>query len=240
MLTAGAVLLAGTFAAHQAPLELVVSLLLLASAVLAGLVALGDMRHRPVAIGIAAVSSAQIARALLHAYVLHGGPYSGWTRAAFHVEEGLYLLSTVMVPLMVMAVLMDLPPGPGVGRWARGALWTAYGGAWAGLIGGYPAIRADVLRQVYLVAELVALLVSCVAIASWVRRRGWRLESGPRWYSWTTVLMIVVADLVLLVGGAWRYGLFGEAYVVQQAGLLALWGGVAVVQGLALVLVSQR
>ena len=245
------VLAGGALAARQAPAQLAASLLLLVSAFLAALLARGDARHWPLAHGVLAVSSASIARALLATYVLHGGPYEGWLRAAFHVEQALYLVGTVAIPWMA-AVTLRHPPGPS-GRVQRAIVGATYGVLGA-LIAGYPELRGGGLLRVYLGAEIVAIFMALLAVVLWVRRRGWLPEAskmlrdhvapnvlfdmygGVRWYTWAPLVLIIGGDLVLLLVGAWRYGLFGAAYVVQQWGLVALWGGVAAQQVVALAL----
>lgn len=141
-------------------------------------------------------------------------------------------------------------------------------GLWAYLVAGYPELHDDALRRVYLGTELAALFVAVVAILSLARRasvlsrereaisdrlaKGWddiTANSGlendadraelPRWYTYGTVLALVVGDLALLIWGAWRWGLFGDAYVVQQSGLVAVWGTVAAIQVAALVLARR-
>lgn len=239
-------------------LALAASSLLFASAALSLVLARLDPLHRPVAIAISATSGASIARAILRAAVLHGGPYTGWARAAFHIEQALYLVSTVAVPWLAIVTLTAWPPGPTRARtlsaWASAVLI----GTALVLIAGYPGLRDGPLRQIYLGAELAALLGASIAIVSWILRRGWRGTNAPdglrglvhpdvigdvyglRWYTWSAVLMIVVADLGLLFAGAWRYGLFGPAYEHQDAGLIALWGVVAAVHGTAIAVERRR
>ncbi len=270
-------LLLATIGARDSALHLVCSVLLLTSAWAAWLLVRLDRRHRPIALGLVAMSSAQLVRALLRASALGAGPHAGWGRVAFYLDEGLYLLSTVALPWMAFATLRKRPYPPGPSPFARlwWPLWIAGMCVW--LVVGYPELRGDDLRKVYLGHELVALLVACVFIAAWVRRRDpvlwfkrlhpddqdlWnrefargvasggpfraecrvlearlvRDEAGrPRWYMWAPIVWLVAGDLLLLGVGAWRYGLFGAAYEVQQAGLLVVWGTVAAMQCAALV-----
>ncbi len=229
---------------------------LVASAVLAYLLARRDRRHRPVAIALVAIAIAEVLHLALRLLVLvparaelGAAPYAGFVRAIFHVTEGCYLVSVVALPWLAWETFTeggeDLPPGPG---WRRRALLAV--AAWAAvllaLVLGYPTLRGDVLRQVYLGAELAALFVCVVAIAPWLRRSPWTkplnmMESmrpgagetfarvaqtpppSPRWYTSASVLVLVAGDAVLLAAGAWRHGLFGAVYQIQQAGLLGLY-----------------
>lgn len=224
------------------PVLLVLLVLLAVSAWAAWILAHLDARHRPMAIGLGAWSALILLGQLLNATILATpGPYTGLARAAFHIEEATRLVTAALPPWMALAVLRKYPPGPSKFRmWTNrvaGAAVVAL--VWAWLVIEYPALRGEGLRRVYLVAELAALLVACAAILSWLRRPR-DLATAPRWYTTTPVLVIVGADVFLLVVGAWRYGLFGDAYRVQQWGLLPLWGAVAAVQGVALLLARRR
>lgn len=262
-------LLASIFCRDDA-LLLATSALLLASAWAAWLLARRDPRHRPVRDGLLVAAACMLVREAIHVTVLHGGPYTGWARAAFHLEEATRLV-TAAVPAWI-AISVFLPRvHPSWSRWFAARVFV--GGfvmfAIATCVFAYPELRGGALRRVYLGAELASLFVALLAVASWVRQRGWRLPVAhehqgaivvsvddpggpagspvrslvdiatshaalPRWYTTAPVLMLVGGDLALLLVGAWRWGLFGAAYVVQQWGLLALFGAIAVAQAVAL------
>lgn len=231
-----------------------------------------DARHRPAALGLAATAGAEVVRYVLSLTVLAAaGPHEGLLRAVFHLDQGLYLVGVVVLPWMALSTLCDLPPGPTQQEryLARLSLWLvllgAFGATWSLLVLGYPELRGDALRRVYLGAELATLFVCALAIAAWVRRRmsssrrqaatgaeyAEALAAGangeplppsrlPRWYTLAVVLGLVLADAALLFVGAWPRGLFGSAYAVQQGGLLVLYVSLTGVHAVALALTRPR
>jgi hypothetical protein len=242
-------------------LGLVPGIFLLCATILAFRIARREPRHRPVAVALATLAGAGLVRYLLFALVLPpAGPFAGWLRAAFHVDEALYLMSAAVPALLALATLRRFRPGP-ASRWLPRVLVAVYVAAWLALVLTYPLTRGDVLRRVYLGAEIAGLLVACATVGAWVIRRrtlqrervgvverltrGWNdydantgmevdeeLRAVPR-VTLACVLLLALAPVALLLVGAWRYGLFGAAYAAQQAGLLALYGCVAVAQAWA-------
>jgi hypothetical protein len=227
--------------------------LLVVSAVLAYLLSRKDRRHRPVAIGLGVMAVAVLGRLAMDAPLNVEGPHVGWMRAMFHFDQALLLVGVAALPWVTLATLRALPPGPST----RHSSWllrvaVPLSMMLVALVVGYPSIRGEALRRAYLAAELAALFWCAVAIVGWLRRRGWASQTivvteatettftlggaaGPRWYTLAVPLGLVGADAVLLAFGAWRYGLFGQAYTLQQAGLLALYAGLACVQVAALI-----
>ncbi len=252
----------GIVALLHAPLALLVI-----SAVLAYLLSRKDRRHRPVAIGLGVMAAAALGRLVMDAPLTVDGPHVGWMRAMFHVDQALLLVGVVALPWLAHEVFCELPPGPSRRRSAAaGSVW-----AWflLTMILGYPELRGELLRRLYLVNEMIALFVCAVAIASWALRRGWTSKippsvenaidaceramgpgarntfewiaagAAPQWYTAFAVLALVGADVALLAFGAWRWGLFGDAYTVQQAGLLALYVAIAGAHVVALMLTRR-
>lgn len=224
--------------------------LLLVAALLSEILTERDARHRPVCIALALLSVCMIVRLALHAAVLHGGPYAGWARAAYHFEQLTRLVTAMLPAWLTWAALgrRGYPPGP-----SMVAIGYMIGG-WVTLVVTYPSISGEALRLGYLSAELVSLALAVASILSWTRRSWPRIANpmahdttivrpdgtrcsppdGPRAHTWLAVLMIVGADIALLFVGAWRHGLFGDAYRLQQAGLVALYGALVVLHVIAL------
>jgi hypothetical protein len=181
--------------------------------------------HGPVAWALGLVLGADLVRTGLSYVLPCDGPYRGLDRAAFNVDEGLWLLWPVVLawlPLRVLGVVRDprLLNAVAVASWVSLAITV-------GLL--YPALRGDPLRQLYLASELAGLLVACGAMAAWVGRGGLR-EGTPRPATLVAALLVAV-ELSQLAAGAWTAGLFGEAYTAEQAALCALYGVVTLVQG---------
>lgn len=252
--------------AHGSVMLLVLPALLVLAAWGAWLLARIDTRHGPIAIGLGAWAAlALLGRALDVTALAADGPYHGLVRVAFHIEEATWL-ATAVLPAWTATSALDDERGK---SWARDwRTWLPWALAWFFLAIGYPMIRGEILLKFYVGAEFASLFVAAIAILSWTRRasvlsrereaisdrlaKGWddiTANSGlendadraelPRWYTYGTVLALVIGDLALLIWGAWRWGLFGDAYVVQQGGLVAVWGTVAAIQGAALVLARR-
>jgi hypothetical protein len=194
----------------------------------ASLLAGRKLDHRPVATALAVILGADVVRTLIGVSIPCFGPYRGADRALFNVEESLYLfwpvVALVWLPLRVLVVERTRE---------RSLLLCGAVAAWAALATSttllYPWLRGDPLRQLYLATELAALVVAVGALGTWVRRGGLR-EGAPRAAA-VVVALLVAVELSGLFFGAWPQGLFGDAYVAQQASLVALYGVVAVVQG---------
>jgi hypothetical protein len=129
-------------------------------------IAVGWVRedYRPVAIFLSFGCSADwMRRALALGPLAAPGPYAGAARAAFHLEQALFLAWPAgLCALMVWLFL---------GRRPRLVALVAL--AYACVVGacvlGYPALRGPLLRRAYLGADIVALCVCTGATIDWVR-----------------------------------------------------------------------
>lgn len=227
--------------------------LLVASAALAFALARRDHRHRPVAIALGVIAGTGLARLALDGALQAPGPYTGWLRVVFHADQALLIAGVFTLPWLATETFA--PNRHGRLRYA----FLAF--AWAALlivylVTQYPELRGDALRRVYLVAELASLFACVLAIVPWLRARGSTPKTDgdpllppgdpfppgpgtPRWYTIACVLVLVLGDGALLFVGAWGRGLFGDAYVLQQAGLLAIYASVVGVQVAALMVSRQ-
>jgi len=111
------------------------------------------------------------------------------------------------------------------------ASWLAVSGC---LALAYPAIAAEEpMRLFYTALECASLLACCAFVISWLRRGAPIARLRASTLAERTTLSLVGAYFALLFLGAWPRGLWGAAWRPQQAGLVALYGGLAIVQGAA-------
>lgn len=221
--------------------------LLALAALLALLLARHDREHWPVAWALALMTGSSFGGwALLP--LLHGGPYVGWYRVAFHASEALYLVDRFALIWVALRVLLRRRIGPELSERERRydvlhVVLAVYALAVGALVCGYPyPFRGDALLSFYLGAELLALVVSFAAAQHWAShtrrnerpspevRLPWQVP-GPS-ASVRSVLALTLGNLALLFVGSFPRGLWG--YRAQEGGLIALWGGVAALQAHAL------
>jgi hypothetical protein len=214
------------------------SLAQLVAAISAVALARRRVDHRPIALALVVVTVASLGRAAMHAWVLRGGPYAGWARAAFHLEQALWLAGPATLAWVTLVALHPrcamCPKAPILDRIHReanqivlaglvGPIWVTLSAACVCL---YPALRDGPLRLFYLAAQLSALLVCVASVVAWLRRWGHREVTLPA----AIVLLLVACSLGDLLAGAWRYGLFGAAYETTQWILLVMYTVIAIVQ----------
>jgi hypothetical protein len=121
-----------------------------------------------------------------------GAPLTGAARSFGHIAQALYLVDPLAIAGGSVCVFLGRRPWPLLAAWAALTL---------GLVLSYPLSRGAVLRQVYLVVELGALVVAIGAAAMWARR--WQpLETHHR-----AMAFIIGTDFVIVVFGPWRYPL---------------------------------
>lgn len=172
-----------------------------------------------------------------------------------------YYLVTIAAAWLVGLPLALLPDGRVV--WiARSSLWTldSFALPWMvgnviappvwkesrvaspvwGLVVPWLAVSALVaraptdLRVFYTAIECASLFICVVHVVMGLRHGGGplaRLRAST--LTERVTLCLVGASFALLFVGGWSLGLWGAAWRPQQAGLVALYGGLAIVQGLA-------
>lgn len=203
----------------------VADLALLLAAAMAIVVARRWPRHWPIAAYLGALVLADWARRGLAVGPLSGaGPYTGLARAAFHVEEALYLIGPFGLAALAVAVLAQRVPWGVAG---------AYVAAVAALALGYPGVRGEMLRRCYVGAELGAVVVALAAAAAWARRRE-RVDLTS-----LVLFFVFVVDVAKLLGGPFRGDLF-TSWVLAWPMHAVLYGVIAGVQGGAWWVLRQR
>ena len=192
------------------------------SAVAAALLAWRRADHRSFAAWSVGTAMATLARVILAATVLPrrplgSPPIAGVQRLAFHLDEALFLTSDA--GLAVLAIWL-------FGERRRLAFLPAL--AWAGTVAylatHYLESRGDALRKVYLAAQLGALAVAIVSIASLWQHRGGMTPARQ------CFLCCVAVDGGTLVVNFWRWG-FWEKWSLNQVAFALLYGVLAAYQG---------
>ena len=196
------------------------SLLQGGTALTAAMVARRRAEYRPIAVFLAVVAVANLAKMAIRLGVLvparEAGavPFTGWVRVASHVESALFLLWMAGLAALALAVYLGRRPWPVAVGWAAAVALLA-------LV--FPHARGDELRRLYLAAELAALVVALGSMVQWLITR----REPPR-LPHVIVAILVAVDLAGLVVGPWRWGLFAGwnlaqvAYCVMYASMIAL------------------
>ncbi len=147
-------------------------------------------------------------------------PFTGVAALASHVGSALFLIWPAGIASLALVLFARRRALPVALAWAGASLALAL---------GYPTLRQDLLRRFYTAAELAAVLVAVVSLAAWVRR-----ERTLPSFAQSVALLILVAEVGSLFVGAWRWGLFFEAWLLSQAAYAALFAILVVLQGGAL------
>ena len=179
-----------------------------AAAALAWRVARLRPQHRPVAAYLAAAACADLARWALHPLFAAPGPYAGALRAAFHLDEALYLVSPVGLACAAVAVM---------GGWRVGNVIGASVLAWVVAVVEYPVLRGAVLvRWGYPGAEAASVLVTAAAAVAWWRR-------GRQWPGLSEIVVVTyaAAALSIVVAGPYAQADPVAAWWCGYAALLA-------------------
>ena len=167
-------------------------------AALAWRLARGRMAHLPIAVLLAAGVVADVVRRALALFVLGpvrattgGAPFGGAARAAFHLEQGLFLLWPAGLAALSLVVL------------GRRRAWPIIGGHAAATVAlalAYPTVRGPLLSRVYLGLELVALAtVFGAGLAWWARREEPSITEG-------SVLVLAFLELGALIAYRQPFG----------------------------------
>lgn len=142
-------------------------------------------------------------------------PLTGWVRIAGDVDTALYVAWPIGIAAVALTTLAQRSMRPAI---------FAYFIVVAGLMIGYPTIRGDVLRKVLLGIELASMLVGIASILAWRRRR----ERSTTATLCTSIL--VAGHFGTVLSGPYRFGLFGEAWVLAQVAYLLIYAVVIVLQ----------
>jgi hypothetical protein len=205
-----------------------------AAALLAGMVAYRRHDHWPVALFLMGTTAADLPHMAIVAWVLQPAreairaagadpalvPFAGWTRVLGHIDVALFLTWPAGIAALALVLFTKRRPWPAAMAWAAVSIALAL---------GYPAIRHDLLRRCYTAIELASLAVVAASVLTWGRRDR-ELPSFPQ----TVALLIFVAEFGSLFVGAWRWGLFLDAWFFSQVAYATLYAVLIVVQGGAL------
>ncbi|HLM73225.1 MAG TPA: hypothetical protein VK459_11055 [Polyangiaceae bacterium] len=147
--------------------------------------------------------------------LLDNPPLTGWIRIAGYIDAALYVAWPIGIAAVALNTLAKRSMRPAI---------VAYVIVVAGLIIGYPTIRGEILRKVLLGIELASMLVGLASILVWRRRS----ERSTITALCTSVL--VVGHFGTILSGPYRFGLFGEAWVLAQVAYVLIYAVVIVLQ----------
>jgi hypothetical protein len=177
--------------------------------------------HQPIALLLTLGLLSDAARRLLHIFVLvpaHArmdpGPLTGAARAAFHVEQALFLAWPAGLVAAALTIFLRRRP------WLVAVAWSL---AVAVLALSYPGTRGDVLRRAYLALELATIAVSSGAVIQWGWSRQWPTLAQD-------ILMALIGAEIAVVWGPWRHDLFG-GWSASQIMYSVTYFIIAVLQG---------
>lgn len=173
--------------------------------------------HRPIAWFITAGLIADLIHWALLVLVLAparsalgAAPYEGWSRVAFHVQQGAVLAYPVGLAALALVVLLRRAP------WSA---FAVYGASLAGLVASYPGLRGRELALAYQRIDLVVTIVVIGAVVMW----WWRREVPRITVVSTLVLGLMQAGKLLALRDPFRHWDFaGVLYLVAYGALLVL------------------
>jgi hypothetical protein len=224
-------------------LTVVPHVLLVAAAILALVLAWRSPRWRASAVFLGSMALASYVGwgcvALLPGWTPGRLPFTGWTRAIFHVSEACRIAPSLLLWGFVQWE-MGHPVRPDARELIeRSSLRFTY--LMSACIFGYPALlrgdplaTVDPLRAYYAFIDAVVVLESSRIAVRWLHARGLRhllhWSTAPSW----VVLMLVAGSGILLPFGSQPLGFWGHVFRVEQAGLIPLWGLVCGILGTTL------
>jgi hypothetical protein len=176
--------------------------------------------YRPIAVFLAGTAIADLALVALTlgaSTALPSSPLTGLARVVGHIRQALYLVWPFGFAALFTAVF--------AGRAPR-IIPVAYVVTIAALVLGYPTLRGETLRQVYLGIELAALVVALAAIIQWA----WRRESPTLTH--VVALLLLGTEIAALVG-PWHRDIFAgwdmarTMFAFTYAAITCLQGSVA-------------
>ncbi len=176
--------------------------------------------HRPVAWLLTLGLAVDVVRAGIQANVLQPtraamgtGPFHGFARAAFNVDEALFLAWPAGIAVCAAWVFLKRRPWP---------VLAVYGLVAATVMGTYPTVRGAALARVYLGVELAALVVGLGSFITWA----WKRET-PNLTHVVTLLLVAVELATLL---PFNKGPF-VSWSLAQASCMTLYVVLTVVYG---------
>lgn len=178
--------------------------------------------HRPVAALLSVGLVADLVRQAIGVLVLQptraasgGAPFSGQARAAFHVDEALFLAWPAAVAACAVAVYLRRRPWP---------VALVYVVATIAVCAAYPMLRGPALARAYFGAELAGVAVALGSFIMWA----WRRESPN--LTRGALFLIVAIELVTLLPfnkGPFQYWPIAQAsYMTLYVVLIVLHGGI--------------
>jgi hypothetical protein len=204
------------------PLWLATAALYAAVVALAWAVAKRLPDHRSVAWLLTLGLAADVAREVIQVNVLQptrvamgAGPFHGFARGAFNVDEALFLAWPVGIAACATWVFL---------RHRTWAFLAAYILAVALVVQAYPTLRGAELARVYLGAELAAIVVGLGSFITWA----WKRETPNLTH--VVMLFVVAVEAVTLLPfgkGPFVYWSLAQAsYMTLYVALMVVYGGV--------------
>ena len=178
--------------------------------------------YAPVAWFLCWVLLSHVVRPIIRVYIgagpAGGVPYAGLPRAAFHVEQALFVSWPLGITALAIHVLAKRRAWP---------IALVYVALVAVLVIGYPTIRRELLQSVYLGVTLAALFASGVAVVVWWLRK----PSGPPEPPEIATGLLVLFEVSALLG-PYAAGLIDKTWPIATGLYFALHTALAILQGL--------